>query len=297
MTNVPPGGAQLASTGVQIDIGPFLVRVRADLPGVAVHLSLLYDHFPMTDVADGHFDVAVVGTPGLRRWLRPQATLVVNGRRPFLPLPADLAGPLLEWGINWSIGNRAHRWVIVHAAVVERDGAALILCAPSGSGKSTLCAALAYGGWRLLSDEFALIDPDGSKVFPSPRPVSLKDAAIAIIRARHPDVPFSPERIDVEGARFVHARPPAESVRRAAEPAVPTWVVFPRYTPGHPTELRPLPRARALARLADQSFNYNYLGVQGFSCLAHVARTAQVYEFEYSNLDEALACFSALPTS
>jgi hypothetical protein len=43
--------------------------------------------------------------------------------------------------------------------VLERGGRALLLPAPSGSGKSTLCAGLAFNGWRLLSDELALLDP------------------------------------------------------------------------------------------------------------------------------------------
>ncbi len=131
----------------------------------------------------GHFDIAVVASSGLRRWLRPQANLVVNGVRPFLPLPADLSGALFEWSLNWCVGDHAHRWVAVHAAVVERNGRAIILSGVSGAGKSTLCAALVLAGWRLLSDEFALIDPHTGLLSPLPRPVSLKNASIGIIEA------------------------------------------------------------------------------------------------------------------
>ena len=137
------------------------------------------------------------------------------------PTAANLAGPVLEWGLNYCIGKKAHRFVSVHAAVVEKQGRALILSAPSSSGKSTLCAALVYSGWRLFSDEFALIEPSSGLLFPAPRPVALKEAAIEIIRGRHPDVVYGPEKRDVEGLRFVHARPPSDSVRRAREVAGP----------------------------------------------------------------------------
>ena len=70
---------------------------------------------------------------------------IINGDRPFYPLPGNLAGAGLEWGLNWCVGNQAHRWVAVHAAVLERNGRTMILSAESGAGKSTLCAALPSG--------------------------------------------------------------------------------------------------------------------------------------------------------
>ena len=72
------------------------------------------------------------------------------------------------------------RYLIIHAAVVERNGFALLLPAPPGSGKSTLCAGLIHHGWRLLSDELALIDPETATLQAIPRPVSLKLSLIHI---------------------------------------------------------------------------------------------------------------------
>jgi HprK-related kinase A len=292
VTSQAPYGAlssSLETPGLQVEIGPFLVRIRSDLPGVSEHLERLYADFPMRAANVGHFDIAVVAGRGARRWIRPQATLVANGARPFLPLPASLAGPLVEWGLNWCIGRNAHRWVVVHAAVVERGGRAMILPAPPGSGKSTLCAALTYAGWRLFSDEFALIDPTTGRVLPVSRPISLKEASIEIIRSRHPHAIFGPEGRDVEGSRFVHVRPPSDSVHRAHEGAPPGWVILPRYVAGRPTTLDRLPKAQALMQIADQSFNYNYLGSKGFTCLAELVDQAVCYRLEYGDLDDVLA--------
>jgi len=281
--------SELDARGVQVAIGPFLVRVRSELTGVRDYLERFYVDFPIRTGDEGHFDVAVVGGRGVRRWVRPQASLVLNGVRPFLPLPAHLAGPSLEWGLNWCIGNNAHRYVAVHAAVVERGGRVLILPAPPSSGKSTLCAALISGEWRLFSDEFALIDPETGQLLPIPRPVALKERSIEIIRRRSPHVVFGPEAQDTEGSRFVHMRPPADSVRRASEEARPAWLIVPRFAAGRPTTFEPLPRARALMQLTDQSFNYNYLGRKGFMCLAELVRQCECYRLEYSDLDDVLA--------
>jgi HprK-related kinase A len=213
---------------------------------------------------------------------------VVNGIRPFLPLPANLAGAALEWGLNWCTGTKIHRWITAHAAVVERNGRALVLPAHSGAGKSTLCAALAFSGWRFFSDEFAIIDPDTKRFHPTPRPLSLKNASIELMARRHPHIEYGPEGQTVEGERFVHAKPPSESVRRAEESAAIGWLVFPRYTAGAPTSLEPLPKAHALMEFAGQSHNYNYLP-NGYACLAELVGAAECYTLEYSSLDDVLA--------
>jgi HprK-related kinase A len=288
---------RLATSGVQVSLGPFLVRVRSDLPGVHEYLSRLYADFPLAAGDGGHFDIVVVATRGLRRWLRPQANLVVNGERPFLPLQGILAGAMFEWSLNWCVGNQAHRWIAIHAAVLERNGRTLILSGESGAGKSTLCAALALNGWRLFSDEFALIDPDSGRLAPLPRPISLKNASIEIIRRRGRDQVFGTEGVDIEGARFVHMKPPSESVRRAREESPPGWVVLPRWSAGRPTAFKPLPKAQALLRLADQSFNYNYLGAKGYESIAALVGRSDCYTLEYSDLDDVLSRLESVAAS
>jgi hypothetical protein len=263
------------------------VRIRSELPAVAEHLTRFYSDFPIRSSDGEHFDVAVVGGPRPRQWFRPQSSFVVNGTRPFLPLPASLAGPAVEWGLNWCIGTKSHRWIVAHAAVLERNGRALIMPAASGSGKSTLCAALTYSGWRLFSDEFALIDPETRQVWPAPRPISLKSASIELIAGRHPDVIYGPEAIDIDGARFVHARPPADSVRRAHEPAPIGWIVSPLYSAKAQTTFERIPKAQALMELTGQSFNYNYLP-NGFTALGELVRTTDCFRVEYSALDDVL---------
>lgn len=290
--------SSLDTLGVQVSIGPFLVRMRSALTGVQEHLKRLYVDFPMRVTEEpGHFDIAILPGRGARLWVRRQSSVIVNGVRPFLPLPHHLAGPSMEWALNWCIGSNAHRWIAVHAAVVERSGRTLILPGSSGSGKSTLCASLTGVGWRLFSDEFALIDVDTGQIVPLPRPISLKDAAIEIIRRRQPEVVFGPQAQDMEGAQFVHMRPPPDSVARAGERARPAWLILPRFVAGRPTTLERLPKARALMHLTDQSFNYNYLGAIGYKCLGELVRQVDCYRLEYGDLDDVIGVLERVTTS
>ena len=126
---------------------------------------------------------------------------------------------MFEWVLNWCVSSHAHRYLCIHAAVIEKDGHAAILPAPPGSGKSTLCAALVSKGWRLLSDELTLVRLDSGELVPLPRPISLKNASIDIIRRYAPGSVFSPVVDDTVKGSIAHLKAPAASIARAGERA------------------------------------------------------------------------------
>ncbi|TWI63000.1 hypothetical protein IP91_03840 [Pseudoduganella lurida] len=290
-------GRCLAGAGIRLVTGRFTTRLRSPIAGVADGLHLLYGDYPLLapeGIADFHLDLVRPASP--RRWLRPQVTLLYDGRAPFRPLPLDQAFPMFEWGLNWCVASRAHRYLIVHAAVIEKHGRAALLPAPPGAGKSTLCAALVgRGGWRLLSDELALLRLDDGLLHPLPRPISLKNASIGVIRDYLPDGVLSPPVRDTVKGTVAHLRAPAGSVARASDPAAPGWVVFPRYEAGAAVTAEPLPRADTFMELAQNAFNYSLLGAEGFTALADLVDRSSGWRFRYGVLDDALAYFDTLP--
>ena len=170
----------------------------------------------------------------------------------------------------------------------------MVLPAPSGSGKSTLCAALAFRGWRLLSDEMALIDPATGWLQALPRPISLKNRSIEVIRAFAPEAVFSPTVPDTVKGSVAHVRPPREGVSRGAERVPVRWIVVPQYEAGAPAVLTPISRAKAFMTLMDHCFNFETFGREGFATLARVIDGCQAYRFRYGNLDEAVGLFDRL---
>ena len=139
---------------------------------MAEGLYRLYADYPVLD-GSSFVDHTVTLAPGRgwHRWLRRQAVFRYEGLEPFIPLPQSQAFALMEWSMNWCVSANAFHYLLLHAAVVEREGCAAILPAPPGSGKSTLCAALMNRGWRLLSDELALISLTDTTITPFGRPV------------------------------------------------------------------------------------------------------------------------------
>jgi HprK-related kinase A len=118
--------------------------------------------------------------------LRRQVQAYLDGHVRYQAAAARMGLPMLESGLNWLVWTSTARFLLVHAAVLEREGAALVMPGPSGVGKSTLCAALVTRGWRLLSDEVAMIRPRDGLLQPYPRPISLKNESIEMIARMAP---------------------------------------------------------------------------------------------------------------
>jgi len=256
-------------------------------------LARLYaDYDVLADNAFADFHVSV---DAVRRFPRALCTFRLDGLEPFTPLALDEAFAFLEWGMNWCVTSHCHTFVTIHSAVLEREGRVLLMPAPPGSGKSTLCAALALNGWRLMSDELGLLDPSTGLVFPSTRPVSLKNKSIDIIRGMAYQATFGPVAYDTMKGTVAHMRPPATSVERSSEPGLPAWLIFPKYLAGSSAQLIQRPKAASLMQLAENSFNYNVLGKAAFDALGSVIERSDCYDFTYSRLDEAIATFAKVP--
>jgi hypothetical protein len=287
---------QLAGSGVWLRTGPFSLRLQSRIPFVAEGLAELYGQFEVRSAheAFADFHVSVNPPASLRRWLRPQAAFSFDGMQPFKPLPRAQAFPMLEWGLNWCVSTQAHQYLIIHAAVVEKNGLAAILPAPPGSGKSTLTAGLVLSGWRLLSDELTLIDRKTGLIQPLPRPVSLKNQSIDVIRQFSPDVYINRASHDTVKGTVAHMRPPRDSVRRQHETARPGWVIFPQWAAGAPATLTPRSQAQTFMFLAQNAFNYSHLGADGFRVGTELIDRTACYDFRYSQLHEAVAAFDRL---
>lgn len=281
--------------GLVLSAPPFVFRIRGRGTALVPALRTAYAyHDALMATVFIHFDLAVRPAIGLRRWFKPLIELEFDGSRPFAPLPRQQAFPLLEWAMNWCVTTTAHQYLMCHSAVLAWQDQALLLPAPPGSGKSTLAAALMLSGWRLLSDELALLDPVSGKLAPFVRPLSLKNASIDIIAKRFPSAVFTPPVNDTIKGTVAHLRPSEASVLQGWQPARPRWLVFPRYEAGASWTLQPLSRPMAVVELAKNAFNLSVLGTTGFSALCALVRECECITLVYGDLDEALDGFSAL---
>ncbi|MES2537659.1 MAG: HprK-related kinase A [Pseudomonadota bacterium] len=287
--------SRIKGDGIVLQTGAFITRLQTSIPAVIDGIRLLYSDYALVeDKSYADFHVSLQYPSNARRWFKPQALFLFDGFAPFAPMPLDHAFPVFEWGLNWCVSSHAHRYLIIHAAVMEKDGRAVVMPAPPGSGKSTLCAALVSRGWRLLSDELTLISTSDGRIFPMPRPISLKNQSIEIMQNFAPEATFSRKVADTIKGTVAHMKAPAESVLRSSEAVRCAWIVFPKYEAGSAPRLESVPQSRAFMRVADNAFNYSMLGVHGFRALAGVIDSSLCYDFTYSNLEDAIDIFSTL---
>lgn len=272
-----------------IGLGAARIAVTSPLEEFNDHLDLIYQHHG-AEAPEGFADVRVALRPvfNWRPWKR-QVALWSEAARPFEPYPQDSALPLFEWGSNWLLAQRLNAYLLLHAGVVARGEHAVILPAAPGSGKSTLTCALHLAGWRFLSDEFGVVDPERGVLLPLLKPAALKNRSIDVI-GRLPGAMLGPVFPKTRKGDVAHFVPSRDSVDDRHRPAKPRLVVFPRYRAGATLSCKPLTAAENAMRLGLNSFNYRSLGPVGFHAVVQLARTTQAYELEYSELSDAVNC-------
>lgn len=290
----------LKQQGIFLSVPPFVIRVRSQSSALAQFFSRNYAHhqFSLTPQV-ASFDIELRYQSGWRRWLKPQIKFYQNEHAPFFSMPVSHAPILWEWGLNYCIASKYHSCLTVHAAVVAKRGQAMVIPAPPGSGKSTLCALLCNHGWQLLSDEFALIDLASHQVQSLPRPISLKNASIDVLKAYAEQGVcqgvFSAEFTGTSKGRVaLYSVPLTQQAEPLARYPIKR-VLFPRYDAHQACHITPLSPAQCLMQLADNSFNFSVLGQQGFTCLASVVGSSDAYSVDYSDFDALLTKLETLP--
>jgi HprK-related kinase A len=280
--------------GLDLETGPFVFHIQSREVAVFNGIRRIYADFPISTEAVRDFHVRVRRPNNLRRWYHPQVVFEHDRESPFKPLPASHAFASLEWGMNWCIAGYAHHYLTLHAAVLERNGRAVMLPGEPGAGKSTLTAALSLSGWRLLTDETALVDLDTGELWPMARPINLKNNSIDIIQAFSRSAIFGDKAFDTHKGTVAHLKPSQDTVTRMHESSRIGWVIFPRWEADAQAKLTRRPRADTFVFAAENSFNYSVLGETGFRTLEGLIRHADCYDFRYGKLEDALLTFEKL---
>lgn len=277
--------------GFSVRIGPVGFRVGSDWRAPIAALQSLYADYPRPGVPD--FTVRLEAPRAWRRWFRPKVEIAGDFTLPDaapLPLAHGLLAAEMAMNLQMAIGQR--RYLLLHAATVERDGRAIVLTGESGAGKSTLAAMLMTRGWRLMGDEFALLSPETGMIHAFPRLISLKNAAIDVVTQAAPDGRWGPMLAATPKGDIRHLRPDAAALTAMDVPAMPARLVFPRY--GFDAATRSVSPSEAFVRLTQASTNYVALGERGFAALTRFVAQVPAVAIDYPDTGGGIAAVEAL---
>lgn len=274
-------------------IGPVGFRIGSDWRAPIGALGDLYRDYPLPEDGIVDFNVRLFAARPWRRFVRPAVTI---GGDYMLPdaLPLPLAQGLLaaELGMNLQMALAQRRYLLLHASVVERDGRGLLLSGVSGAGKSTLAALLMTRGWRLMGDEFALVDPATGLVHAFPRLISLKNQSVAVLQCAAGQARFGPLLAGTPKGDIRHLVPDATAIAAMDRPAVPALLLFPTFGPAE--AVRAVGAAETFVRLTQASTNYVALGERGFATLRRLVQDVPVRAIDYADTDSGIALVERL---
>jgi HprK-related kinase A len=278
---------------LSLAIGPVSFRVGSAWKGPVEALAGLYADYPAPEDEVCDFTVRLEPEKPWRRWLRPSVAIHGDYMLPDA-VPLSLAHGLLaaEMGMNLQMALGQKSFLLLHAATVEKDGRALILTGESGAGKSTLSALLGESGWRLMGDEFALLDCETGLLHPFPRAISLKNGAIPVIEKVAGEGRMGPVLEGTPKGRIRHLKPRADAIARMREPARPALILFPRF--GEDKAMRAVGPAEVFVRLTQASTNYVALGRRGFDALSALVAACPALAIDYPDTGTALDLVDAL---
>ncbi len=278
---------------IRIAVGPVQFRIGSDWAAPIAALERLYAGYPQDDARPAEATVRLFAARPWRRWVRPSVQIGGDFVVPdALPLPLSMGLLAAEMGMNLQVALGWRRHMLLHASAVARDGRALIMSGESGSGKSTLAALLGEDEWRLMGDEFTLIDPVGGDAFAFPRAVSLKNEAIAAVAGRVDAARLGPLMAGTPKGDIRHLIPRADAIAAMHEPARPALLLFPRF--GGDTAIEPMGEGEVFVRLTEASTNYVALGEAGFAALTRLVRETPAFSISYPDSATGIALVEQL---
>jgi HprK-related kinase A len=280
--------AAIRSSQLRLRIGPYVFSLQSDLSNVIEGIKVLYSDFPLAAPADFvDYNISLRYASSLAR-LRQNSDFYYNHHRPFDSIKTRQAYASIEWGMNWCVSVQANEYLKLHAAVIARNGQAIVMPGIPGAGKSTLCAAMGLSGWRILSDEHALIRPGTAQVAPLCRPVSLKNESIPLIRAFDQGAVFGPVSKDTHKGNVAHMKADLVAGCHDTSELTVTSMVFPRYSKDDPQQLSQRSRTQSFILAAYHSFNYSLLGSAGFQAMVTLIEAVECYDLVYHDLEWAI---------
>lgn len=174
---------------------------------------------------------------------------------------------------------------LIHAALLARDGQAMLLTGEPGAGKTTLSVALAAGGWDYGADDIVRVSPRRGFEGIGFSPAS-KSGAWPLLESYVPQLPHLPVHIRRDGQRVRYL--PVDGWARAKVEQL-AWGLLLARREGAGAALEPVEPLAFLSELLRSAFSArHHLTADALHALVERLSGTSCHRLIYSNLGAAL---------
>jgi hypothetical protein len=189
----------------------------------------------------------------------------------------------VEWVLTMAALDALDNYLQIHAGVVSIEGNGWLLSGAPDAGKTTLSLALALNGAELFSDEIALLDVSGLKLWPFRRDMTVHRGTWVFFAAELEMLPQASYR---DFGEFAYI-PPHLISTVSKMPVELSRLVFPAWQLAAPLAIQPLGPAETARRLLGQAINLEPWGAAGIEAVAAMVSGAPAIEVVFGDAREA----------
>jgi len=176
--------------------------------------------------------------------------------------------------------------ISLHSGALYFNKIPLIMPASSGSGKSTLSTYLMHQkGFEFLTDEVVMIDKD-SHIWPIPLAITIKEGSWKVLESYDISLKHLPihKRFDGQSLNFL----PPVNIATQSLSLKDGYLIFPKYSKGAATELKPLSTLEALNIITTSGYEvFDSYDEKTIELWVKTLENLNKYSITYSNLKDA----------
>lgn len=161
--------------------------------------------------------------------------------------------------LEWLLHN-CRDSIVVHAALLSKNGKGVVIVGPSFAGKSTLATALWRNGWSLMSDDLVFVDTLARTAAPAPRRVSLRSGSKDLVgESAWNEISKTPSCLETDKGLFFHPHEVSGKEKERTTPLSAIFFLARIDTILDPAEVRVINPAKGALSLLPYSFNIRTL--------------------------------------
>ncbi len=179
--------------------------------------------------------------------------------------------------------------LILHSALVIKNGKAIVLPGHRKSGKSTLVISLLKHGFKYYSDDITAINLKSWGATGFPRAIMIRNGSLSLFPSLKPELScYSYKFNNGHKSKKVHLGIPSKRVLAPLNKSFPiSSIIFPKYSANGNTSISDIRNSTAALNLLACTINQNSFVDSGFNTVASIVRNIRCYSLQIKDLSNA----------